>query len=193
MNEACRMQLSLRNGVTCGSNSRILEKTPHRVLAKPLQALTRSDHWLTQEMIRRFEGAKNPRDVKLNRDFVSTHQARVCAVLEKIPKGKVTNVVWPNFESYRLGPKSCWRSSRFQSVVHLRPVPPCRSQESLAIGNLFNLRDPWRKWSTTKRRLLLHEAVPIEEDKIDSEALWNPSEGELIDHGLYVGRFNHFT
>src|SRR5260370_3602098 len=74
-----------------GSNSRILENHLTEYSAQTLgKALTRSDHWLTQEMIRRFEGVKNPRDVKLNRDFVSTHQARVCAVLEKIPIGEVT-------------------------------------------------------------------------------------------------------
>src|SRR5256886_10711075 len=74
-----------------GSNSRILEKHLTEYSAQTVgKALTRTDHWLTQEMIRRFEGVNNLRGVKLNRDFVSTHQARVCAVLEKIPKGKVT-------------------------------------------------------------------------------------------------------
>src|SRR5260370_1744311 len=74
-----------------GSNSRILEKHLTEYSAQTVgKALTRSDHWLTQEMIRRFEGVKNPRDVKLNRDFVSTHQASVCAVLEKIPIEKLT-------------------------------------------------------------------------------------------------------
>src|SRR5260370_35990286 len=74
-----------------GSNSRILEKHLTEYSAQTVgKALTRSDHWLTREMIRRFGGVKNLRDVKLNRDFVTTHQARVCAVLEQIPLAKVT-------------------------------------------------------------------------------------------------------
>jgi len=49
---------------------------------------------------------------------------------------------------------------------------------SVAIGNYSICGTLGENGSTTKRRLLLHEAVPIEEDKIDSEALWNPSEGD---------------
>src|SRR3989441_7680596 len=55
-----------------------------------LKSFTRTNHWLAKEMIRRFEGAKDPKNVNLNRAFVSTHQAKVCGVLEKIPAGKVT-------------------------------------------------------------------------------------------------------
>ena len=160
-----------------GSNSRILEKHLTEYSAQTVgKALARSDHWLTQEMIRRFEGVKNPRDVKLNRDFVSTHQARVCAVLEKIPMGKVTT--YGLISNYiGSGPRAVGGavgSNPWSIFVPCHRVVP----GSLAIGNYSICGTPGENGSTTKRTLLLHEAVPLEEDKIDSEALWNPSEGD---------------
>src|SRR5256712_9717983 len=74
-----------------GSNSPLVERHLVEYSTKTiLKSFTRTNHWLAQEMIRRFEGAKNPKNVNLNRAFVSTHQAKVCCVLEKIPAGKVT-------------------------------------------------------------------------------------------------------
>src|SRR5207247_3796042 len=73
-----------------GSNSPLVERHLVEYSTKTiLKSFTRTNHWLAQEMIRRFEGAKNPKNVNLNRAFVSTHQAKVCDVLEKIPAGKV--------------------------------------------------------------------------------------------------------
>jgi methylated-DNA-[protein]-cysteine S-methyltransferase len=133
-------------------------------------------HWLTQEMIRRFEGAKNAKSVRLNRDFVSTHQARVCAVLEKIPTGKVTTygLISNHIGSGPRAVGGAVGSNPWSLFVPCHRVVP----RSLAIGNYSICGTLGENGSTTKRRLLLHEAVRIDENKIDSSALWNPSEGD---------------
>jgi len=160
-----------------GSSPRILEQHLAEYSIKTTgKSATHGDHWTTQEMIRRFEGVKNVKGVKLNKDFVSTHQARVCAVLEKIPKGKVTTYglisnhigSWPRAVGGAVG------SNPWSIFVPCHRVVP----RSLAIGNYSICGTLGERGSTTKRRLLLREAVPIEENKIDSEALWNPSEGD---------------
>jgi len=74
-----------------GANSPLVERHLVEYSTKTiLKSFTRTNHWLAKEMIIRFEGAKDPKNVNLNRAFVSTHQAKVCDVLEKIPAGKVT-------------------------------------------------------------------------------------------------------
>jgi methylated-DNA-[protein]-cysteine S-methyltransferase len=127
-------------------------------------------------MIRRFEGVKNLKGVKLNRDFVSTYQARVCAVLEKIPTGKVTTygLISNHIGSGPRAVGGAVGSNPWSIFVPCHRVVP----GSLAIGNYSICGTLGENGSTTKRRLLLHEAVPIDEDKIGSEALWNPSEGD---------------
>ena len=160
-----------------GSSPRILEKHLAEYSIKTSgKSATRGDHWTTQEMIRRFEGVKNLRGVKLNRDFVSTHQARVCAVLEKIPKGKVTTygLISNHIGSGPRAVGGAVGSNPWSVFVPCHRVVP----GSLAIGNYSICGTLGEKGSATKRRLLLREAVPIEEDRIDSEALWNPSEGD---------------
>ena len=160
-----------------GSSPRILEKhlTEYSIKTSGKSA-THDDHWTTQEMVRRFEGVKNLRSVKLNRDFVSTHQARVCAVLEKIPKGKVTTygLISDHIGSGPRAVGGAVGSNPWSIFVPCHRVVP----GNLAIGNYSICGTLGEKGSTTKRRLLLREAVPIEEDKIDLEALWNPSEGD---------------
>jgi O-6-methylguanine DNA methyltransferase len=160
-----------------GSNSRLLAshlvKYSIRTIGK---SPTPSNHWVTQEMIRRFQGDKILKSVRLNRDFVSTHQARVCAVLEKIPTGKVTTY---GLVSKRIGsgPRAVGGavgSNPWSIFVPCHRVVPT----SLNIGNYSMCGDLRENGSVTKRKLLLREDVPIDEDKIDSVALWNPSEGD---------------
>ena len=160
-----------------GSSPRILEKHLAGYSIKTSgKSATRGDHWTTQEMIRRFEGVKNLKGVKLNRDFVSTHQARVCAVLEKIPKGRVTTygLISDHIDSGPRAVGGAVGSNPWSIFVPCHRVVP----GNLAIGNYSICGTLGEQGSTTKRRLLLREAVPIEADKIDSEALWNPSEGD---------------
>jgi methylated-DNA-[protein]-cysteine S-methyltransferase len=159
------------------SNSRLLashlvEYSIKRIGKSPAP----SNHWVTQEMIRRFQGDKILKNVRLNRDFVSTHQARVCAVLEKIPTGKVTTY---GLVSKRIGsgPRAVGGavgSNPWSIFVPCHRVVPT----SLTVGNYSMCGALGEKGSVTKRKLLLREAVPIDEDKIDSTALWNPSEGD---------------
>jgi O-6-methylguanine DNA methyltransferase len=137
---------------------------------------TLCNHWITQEMIRRFEGAKNPKDVRLNRSFVSTHQGKVCAVLEKIPLGKVT--------TYGLVSKHIGSGPRaVGGAVGSNPwsiFVPCHRvvTGSLTIGNYSMCGTLGEEGSITKRDLLMREAVPMSRDKINSKALWKPSEGD---------------
>jgi O-6-methylguanine DNA methyltransferase len=160
-----------------GSSPRILEKhLAEYSIETTGKSATRSDHWTAQEMIRRFEGVKNLKGVKLNRDFVSTYQAKVCAVLEKIPTGKVTtyDLISNHIGSGPRAVGGAVGSNPWSIFVPChRVVPRC-----LAIGNYSICGTLGEKGGTTKRRLLLHEAVPIDEDKIGSSALWNPSEGD---------------
>ena len=159
------------------SYPRILEKHLAEYSIKTIgSSPTRGNHWLTQEMIRRFEAVKNPKGVKLNRDFVSTHQARVCAVLERIPRGKVTTygLISNHIGSGPRAVGGAVGSNPWSLFVPCHRVVP----KSLTIGNYSLCRTLGENGRTTKRRLLLHEAVPIDEEKIGSSALWNPSEGD---------------
>jgi len=160
-----------------GSNPRILERHLTEYSIRTISnSPTPGDHWLTREMIRRFEGVKNPKDVKLNRDFVSTHQARVCAVLERIPAGKVTTygLISNHIGSGPRAVGGAVGSNPWSLFVPCHRVVP----RNLTIGNYSLCGALGEDGSTTKRRLLLHETVPIDEDKIGSSALWSPSEGD---------------
>jgi O-6-methylguanine DNA methyltransferase len=127
-------------------------------------------------MIRRFEGAKNPKSVNLNRNFLSTHQAKVCGVLERIPAGRVT--------TYGLISKHIGSAPRaVGGAVGSNPwsiFVPCHRvvTSSLTIGNYSLCGTLGENGGMTKRTMLVRERVPINEDKINSKALWKPSEGD---------------
>lgn len=137
---------------------------------------TLSNHWTTHEMIRRFNGEKKPKSVRLNRNFVTSHQASVCAVLEKIPTGKVT--------TYGLISKHvCSGPRAVGGAVGSNPwsiFVPCHRvvTAALTVGNYSMCGTLGENGTATKRELLLREKVPIAGGKIDSEAVWNPSEGD---------------
>lgn len=160
-----------------GSNSPLVERHLVEYSTKTiLKSFTRTNHWLAQEMIRRFEGAKNSKNAKLNRSFVSTHQAKVCGVLEKIPAGKVTTygLISNHIGSAPRAVGGAVGSNPWSIFVPCHRVVP----SSLAIGNYSLCGTLGESGSATKRGLLVREDVPIDEDKIDSAALWNPSEGD---------------
>jgi O-6-methylguanine DNA methyltransferase len=160
-----------------GSNSRTLERHLTDYSTRTIgKSPTQSNHWITQEMIRRFEGVKSPKSVKLNRGFVSPHQARVCAVLEKIPTGKVTTygLISDHIGSAPRAVGGAVGSNPWSIFVPCHRVVP----SSLAIGNYSMCGTLGEGGGATKRELLGREAVPIDEDKIDSAALWDPSEGD---------------
>ena len=159
-----------------GSSSPLVERHLVEYSTKTiLKSFTRTNHWLAQEMIRRFEGAKNPKNVNLNRAFVSTHQAKVCGVLEKIPAGKVTTygLISDHIGSAPRAVGGAVGSNPWSIFVPCHRVVPV----SLTIGNYSLCGTLGESGSVTKRKLLVREGVPIDEDKIDSAALWNPSEG----------------
>ena len=159
-----------------GSSSPLVERHLVEYSTKTiLKSFTRTNHWLAQEMIRRFEGAKNPKNVNLNRAFVSTHQAKVCGVLEKIPAGKVTTygLISDHIGSAPRAVGGAVGSNPWSIFVPCHRVVPV----SLTIGNYSLCGTLGERGSVTKRKLLVREGVPIDEDKIDSAALWNPSEG----------------
>jgi O-6-methylguanine DNA methyltransferase len=137
---------------------------------------TRSSHWITQEMIRRFEGANNPKRVRFNRLSVSTHQARVCSVLEKIPTGKVTTygLISNHIGSAPRAVGGAVGSNPWSIFVPCHRVVP----SSLTVGNYSMCGTLGESGGAMKRVLLTREKVPIDEDEIDSAAVWDPSEGD---------------
>lgn len=160
-----------------GSNSRILERHLAESSAKIMgKSATQRSHWITQEMIRRFEGTKNPKLVKLYRAFVSTHQARVCAVLETIPTGRVTTygLISNHIGSAPRAVGGAVGSNPWSIFVPCHRVVP----SNLSVGNYSMCGTLGETGSAAKRELLTREKVPIDEDKIDSSALWDPSEGD---------------
>ena len=160
-----------------GSSARILEQhlaeSSTRITGKPP---TQSNHWITREMIRRFEGVKNPKSVRLNKSFVSAHQARVCAVLENIPTGKVTTygLISNHIGSAPRAVGAAVGSNPWSIFVPCHRVVP----SSLTVGNYSMCGTLGESGGSTKRKLLTREEVPINQDKIDSTALWDPSEGD---------------
>ena len=159
-----------------GSNYQKVERHLVEYSKKTIgESLERSDHWLSHEMTRRFEGTKNPRSVKLNRDFVSTHQDRVCKVLEKIPTGRVTTygLISKHIGSGPRAVGGAVASNPWSIFVPCHRVVP----SSLTIGNYSLCGALGEKGTVTKHDLLLREAVPINEDRIDLVAVWDPSEG----------------
>ena len=163
-------------GSSFGSNSPLVERHLVEDSTKTvLKSFTRTNHWLAKEMIRRFEGAKDPKNVNLNRAFVSTHQAKVCGVLEKIPAGKVTTygLISDHIGSAPRAVGGAVGSNPWSIFVPCHRVVPV----SLTIGNYSLCGTLGESGSVTKRKLLVREGVPIDDDRIDSAALWNPSEG----------------
>jgi methylated-DNA-[protein]-cysteine S-methyltransferase len=155
------------------SNSRIVERHLVEYSTKTSgKSPTRSNHWLTQEMIKRFEGKKSPQSVKLNRDFVSVHHARVCGVLEKIPRGKVTTygLISNHISSGPRAVGGAVASNPWSIFVPCHRVVP----SSLTIGNYSLCGMLGESGTLTKHDLLMREAVPINENKIDSVAVWKP-------------------
>jgi O-6-methylguanine DNA methyltransferase len=160
-----------------GSNSRIvarhlIEYSTNIVGMPP----GRGDHWLTYEMIKRFEGAKHRQSVRLNRDFVSTHQGKVCGVLEKIPPGKVTTygLISHHIGSGARAVGGAVGSNPWSIFVPCHRVIP----SNLSIGNYSLCGTLGEDGSVTKRDLLMREAVPVDENRIDSTAVWDPSEAD---------------
>src|SRR5438445_3409275 len=159
-----------------GSNSRILEERLEEYSARSGgKSPTSINHWLTEEMIRRFEGAKNSKNAKLNRSFVSSHEAKVCGVLEKIPSGWVTTygLISNHIGSAPRAVGGAVGSNPWSIFVPCHRVVP----STLTIGNYSMCGRLGENGSVTNRKLLVREKVPIEKDRIDSSALWNPSEG----------------
>jgi O-6-methylguanine DNA methyltransferase len=160
-----------------GANPRILGKHLAEYSTRIMGiSPTLSGHWIAQEMRRRFEGARNPKRVRLNRVFVSTHQARVCAVLEKIPKGKVTTygLISDHIDSAPRAVGGAVGSNPWSIFVPCHRVVP----SGLTVGNYSMCGTLGESGGATKRELLTREKVPIDEGRIDSAALWDPSEGD---------------
>lgn len=160
-----------------GSNSRLVERHLVEYSIRTIgKSPVRGDHRLTREMIKRFEGGKNPQSVTLNRHFVPIHQRRVCGVLEKIPKGKVTTygLISNHIGSGPRAVGGAVASNPWSIFVPCHRVVP----SSLTVGNYSVCGTLGEDGTVTKRELLVREAVPVDEDQIDSTAVWNPSEAD---------------
>src|SRR2546428_545380 len=145
--------------------------------AKPMvKSPTGSNRWPSKEMIRRFEGSENPKNVNLNTIFVSIHQAKVCGVLERIPHVKVSTygLISNHISSAPRAVGGAVGSNPWSIFVPCHRVVP----SSLTIGNYSLCGALGESGSLAKRKLLMRERVPIHEDRINSVALWNPSEGD---------------
>jgi O-6-methylguanine DNA methyltransferase len=156
-----------------GPNSRIVERRLVDYSTKTSgKSPTPGNHWLTQEMIKRFEGTKNRRSVNLNGDFVSTHQTRVLGVLERIPTGKVTTygMISNHIGSAPRAVGGAVASNPWSIFVPCHRVVP----SDLTIGNYSLCGTLGEMGTMTKHDLLVRETVPINENKIDSAALWKP-------------------
>src|SRR5256886_9739818 len=125
----------------------------------------RGNHWLSKEMIRRFEGSQIPKNVNLNTNFVSIHQAKVCGVLEKIPNGKVTTygLISNHIGSAPRAVGGAVGSNPWSIFVPCHRVVP----SSLAIGNYSLCGALGESGSVTKRKWLVREEGPIGVAKID--------------------------
>ena len=160
-----------------GSNSRIVERHLAEYSTRIVgRSPTQSNHWITRDMIRRFDGEKSQKHVRLNRVFVSTHKARVCAVLEKIPTGRVTTygLISNHIGSAPRAVGGAVGSNPWSIFVPCHRVVP----SGLTIGNYSMCGTLGESGGATKRELLTRETVPFDENRIDSAALWDPSEGD---------------
>src|SRR2546427_11002265 len=126
-------------------------------------------------MIRRFEGSKNPKNVNLNTNFVSIHQAKVCGVLEKIPNGKVTTygLISNHISSAPRAVGGAVGSNPWSIFV------PCHRvvHTSLTIGYYSLCRALGESGSMAKSKLLIRGRGPIHEERINLVGRWNPPEG----------------
>ncbi len=131
------------------------------------------EYSLPREMARLHNGRTSSNPIRLNTDFVSDFQRRVYAVLEKIPKGRVT--------TYGSISKHLASAPRpVGGAVASNPWPlfvPCHRVVNfdLSVGNFSMCGSLGQSGTSTKRSLLEREGVHVRDDQIDRSAFWNPS------------------
>jgi O-6-methylguanine DNA methyltransferase len=124
-------------------------------------------------MIRLYNGDNVSRTIKFRNSFTSDFQNEVYAWLGRIPRGKVTTYGMIS-NKIRSGPRAVGRA------VASNPWPlfvECHRviNADLTIGNYGLCGSLTKAGTATKRSLLLREGVVVNNDRIQSASLWDPS------------------
>lgn len=134
---------------------------------------SRSEHVFAEHMSDLFNGRKPPTQAKFNYEHVLPFQRRVIETMRLIPTSRVTTY----------GFIAKWIGSGPRAVgnaVASNPWPlfvPCHRvvSSTLSIGNYSMCGALSDAGTVAKRQLLEREKVPLDRDKIDPSAVWNPS------------------
>ena len=134
---------------------------------------SRSEHVFTKYMSELFSGRKPPTQVKFNYEHVLRFQQKVIEIMRLIPTSKVT--------TYGLIAKRIGSGPRaVGNAVASNPWPlfiPCHRvvSSTLSIGNYSMCGALGNAGTVAKRQLLEKEKVPLNHEKVDPGALWDPS------------------
>lgn len=134
---------------------------------------SRSEHVFAKYMSDLFDGRKPQTPVKLNYEHVLPFQQKVIKIMQHIPTSKVTTY-GSIAKKIGSGPRAVG------NAVASNPWPlfvPCHRvvSSTLSIGNYSMCGALGSAGTTTKRQLLEKEMVPINDDKVEPSALWDPS------------------
>jgi len=131
-----------------------------------------SEHRYLEEMVRIFRGQEPQSRVRLGLGQNTSFQTKVYSVLDRIPRGRVTN--------YGLIAKAIGSGPRaVGQAVGSNPYPlfvPCHRvvPVDMTVGNYSMSRAPRLSRPDVKRRLLEREGIPFQGERILPGALWTP-------------------
>jgi len=131
-----------------------------------------SEHRYLEEMIRIFRGQEPQSRVQFGREQNTSFQTKVYAVLDRIPRGRVTNygLIAKAIDS---GPRAVGQA------VGSNPYPlfvPCHRvvPVDMTVGNYSMSRAPRHSRPDVKKGLLEREGIPFQGERILPGALWTP-------------------
>ena len=134
---------------------------------------SRNAHVFAEYMSDLFNGRKPQTPVKFNYEHILPFQQKVVKIMQLVPSGKVTTY-GSIAKIVGSGPRAVG------NAVASNPWPlfvPCHRvvSSTLSIGNYSMCGALGNAGTTTKRRLLEPEEVPIIDDRVDPSALWDPT------------------
>lgn len=131
-----------------------------------------SEHRHLEEMVRIFRGHEPHTKVVLGLEQNTSFQTKVYAVLDQIPRGRVTNygLIAKAIDS---GPRAVGQA------VGSNPYPlfiPCHRvvPADMTVGNYSMSRAARHGRPDVKRKLLEREGIPFQGERILPGALWTP-------------------
>lgn len=145
------------------------EYSERMMLGLPIE----SEHRYIEEMVRIFRGHEPHSRVKLGWEASTSFQARVYSVLNRIPRGRVTNYGLIA-KAIHSGPRAVGQavgSNSFPLFVPCHRVVPV----DMTVGNYSMSRSPRHGRPDVKRRLLEREGIRFQGERILPGALWTPS------------------